>query len=129
MNFKQIRMRGIKNSEGISSGSRDRQKIKAVTDNIPKSREMNRHGCQFDSIYYCPHDYQDSCKCRKPGTGMLEQAEKVMGIDEAGSYLIGDSKSDIQAGISYGIKTIFVGGICVDADYSLLTILDALAII
>ena len=31
------------------------------------------HGAHLDAIYYCPHD-NGQCNCRKPQTGMFEQA-------------------------------------------------------
>ena len=30
--------------------------------------------------YICPHDDKDNCNCRKPKTGLLEQAEKDGGV-------------------------------------------------
>lgn len=65
-------------------------------------------GAHIDGIYLCPHDYGE-CDCRKPGTGLFRQAERDWMIDKEKSYCIGDSGTDIQAGIAYGIRTILIG--------------------
>ena len=77
--------------------------------------ELEKHGAHLDAIYYCPHhpqatviEYLKDCPCRKPGTGMLEQASDEHGIDPALSYLVGDSTGDILAGVRAGCRTILV---------------------
>ena len=49
---------------------------------------------------------------RKPNPGMLLEAQKIFKIDMSKSWIIGDSLSDIQAGIKAGIK----GGIYLNAE-------------
>jgi D-glycero-D-manno-heptose 1,7-bisphosphate phosphatase len=64
-----------------------------------------RAGAQLDAIYYCPHDYEHSCGCRKPAPGMLLEAARVRGVDLRSSWMIGDSEIDVQAGMNAGCKT------------------------
>lgn len=68
-----------------------------------------------DAIYYCPHHpegkiqkYRKACHCRKPKTGMIEQACRDYGIDMGRSYMVGDRAGDIIAGQSAGLKTILL---------------------
>jgi D-glycero-D-manno-heptose 1,7-bisphosphate phosphatase len=68
------------------------------------SQTLSRAGAKLDGIYYCPHDYQPSCNCRKPAPGMLLEAARVHGIDLGSSWMIGDSDTDMQAGKSVGCK-------------------------
>ena len=64
----------------------------------------------IDAIYYCPHD-RDECECRKPGVGMFERAlAEFPGAGPENSVMIGDSMSDIEAGVRLGMKTIFIKG-------------------
>src|SRR5271166_1808200 len=37
-------------------------------------REFQAAGATIDAIYYCPHDSQPPCNCRKPHPGMLLEA-------------------------------------------------------
>lgn len=62
-----------------------------------------------DDIYYCPHDRNDGCGCRKPLPGMLLDAAKKHSIDLSRSWMIGDQSRDIAAGRTAGCKTIIVG--------------------
>src|SRR6202008_4433059 len=66
---------------------------------------LARLGATLDGVYYCPHDYQSQCKCRKPAPGMLLEAAQTLGLDLGSSWMVGDSDIDIQAGRSAGCKT------------------------
>lgn len=62
----------------------------------------------LDSIYYCPHIPQDECSCRKPKSGLFEQAIKDHQITLQESFVIGDRLFDMNAGKNLEIKTILV---------------------
>jgi len=73
----------------------------------------------LDALYFCPHhpdsgypeenpEFKIACACRKPGTGMFEQAARDLNIDLAASWMVGDTTVDIQAGLNAGLKTILV---------------------
>lgn len=70
------------------------------------TQALLRDGAKLDAIYYCPHDYEPSCNCRKPAPGMLLDAAKVHGVDLSSSWMVGDSEIDMQAGKSAGCKTL-----------------------
>jgi D-glycero-D-manno-heptose 1,7-bisphosphate phosphatase len=65
-------------------------------------------GTAFDAIYYCPHERDAGCNCRKPLPGMLLDAARDLDIDMASSWLIGDSESDVEAGIAAGCRTVLI---------------------
>ena len=71
---------------------------------------LSRSGAMLDGIYYCPHDYESSCNCRKPAPGMLLEAAQARGLDLRSSWMVGDSEIDIQAGKNAGCKTARVFG-------------------
>lgn len=90
----------------------------AELNNIHNKMEtlLGAEGAYIDAIYYCPHhphkgyegeiaELKFDCNCRKPKPGMLLQAAEDFNIDLNSSWMIGDSESDIQAGISAGCKT------------------------
>ena len=62
-------------------------------------------GARIDEIYYCPHDFDPPCRCRKPQPGMLLAAARTHEIDLAESWMIGDSAHDIEAGKNAGCRT------------------------
>ena len=81
-------------------------------------QEMNNYLIRqtgVDAVYYCPHHpdgnveaYRKECRCRKPGTGMIERACRDFDIDLGHSYMVGDRAGDILAGQSAGVKTVLV---------------------
>ncbi|MDA4129245.1 MAG: HAD family hydrolase [Thaumarchaeota archaeon] len=62
----------------------------------------------LDRVFVCPHSDEDKCECRKPKPGMLLQAAKELGIDLKKSIMVGDRKSDIDAGKAAGCRTVYV---------------------
>ncbi|MGA7449001.1 MAG: HAD family hydrolase [Terriglobales bacterium] len=68
-------------------------------------REFQAAGARIDAIYYCPHDNQPPCGCRKPQPGMLLDAARAHDIDLAASWMIGDSDHDVEAGRNAGCNT------------------------
>ncbi len=66
-----------------------------------------RYGLKLLDIAFCPHD-ENECSCRKPKPGMILALAKKHNLDLAGSWMIGDSETDIEAGRSAGCRTILV---------------------
>lgn len=97
----------ITNQRGIARGlmsDADLEQIHAMM----QAEIARRTGHTFDAIYYCPHNHHDGCDCRKPLPGMLLRAAADQDIDLSNSWMIGDSESDIEAGIAAGCRTIRV---------------------
>jgi histidinol-phosphate phosphatase family protein len=80
---------------------------------VPELEKLHRRladalasaGSPIDAIYYCPHELDESCECRKPSPGMLHQAAQSRGINLARSWMIGDSDIDVEAGKRARCKT------------------------
>lgn len=71
-------------------------------------QELAAGGARLDGVYYCPHD-RDSCECRKPGTGLFQQAKRdYAGIEFTASVVIGDSLTDITAALRIGARAILL---------------------
>jgi len=62
----------------------------------------------IDKFYFCPHRPDENCDCRKPKPGLILQAINEFSIDVSKSWMVGDSKTDIQAGEKAGCKTILL---------------------
>ncbi len=67
--------------------------------------EFKKNKIEISDVRYCPHHseygvgkYKIDCECRKPKPGMILDIARDYNIDLAGSVLIGDKTSDIQAG-------------------------------
>ena len=65
-------------------------------------------GGSIAKIAYCPHLPGDDCDCRKPRPGLIRQIELATGLSASGQWMVGDSLSDMQAGMAAGCKTALV---------------------
>ena len=70
--------------------------------------ELASSGAVIDRIYFCPHDLENKCECRKPEPGMLLRAMEELEIDPQRSWMIGDRPVDIEAGRRAGCRTVLV---------------------
>jgi len=80
---------------------------------------LGKHGAYIDDLFYCPHhpdggfqgeraEYKIDCDCRKPKPGMILKAAQKYNIDLSLSYMAGDDKRDVQAGINAGCNAVFL---------------------
>jgi|TARA_B110000881_G_C18544643_1_gene500483 D-glycero-D-manno-heptose 1,7-bisphosphate phosphatase len=69
---------------------------------------LKKHNTSFDGIYFCPHRPNENCNCRKPKPGLIIQAVNDFKIEISQSFMIGDSKTDIQAAENAGCKGILL---------------------
>ncbi|MBZ5487410.1 D-glycero-beta-D-manno-heptose 1,7-bisphosphate 7-phosphatase [Halomonas aquamarina] len=66
-------------------------------------------GGRIPHIAYCPHGPDDACGCRKPLPGLLHDIQQELALDSlAGSWMVGDSLRDLQAGEACGCRTVLV---------------------
>lgn len=80
---------------------------------------LGQEGAYLDDIFICPHHpdsgfpgevaaYKIQCNCRKPKPGLLLQAAEKYHIDLSKSWMIGDSRQDMEAGRAAGCQTILL---------------------
>ncbi len=65
-------------------------------------------GGRVDLVLYCPHRPDEHCACRKPQPGLLLMAAEELEVDLTQSYLIGDARTDMQAGRAVGCHRYLV---------------------
>ena len=100
----------VTNQRGIARGLMTEEDLREIHRRMQK--ELGEEN--IDAIYFCPHNEDEGCECRKPKPGLFLTAQKKFKIDFSSSYIIGDSESDMEAGETLGLKRIFVGR---DVDY------------
>ncbi len=96
----------VSNQAGISRGYFTQEDLDGVNERMLS--EIEKGGGRIDGLYYCPHHDEDKCECRKPKTGMIEQAIRKTEVDLKNTFIIGDSLRDVEAGKRMGMKTVFV---------------------
>lgn len=103
----------VTNQSGVARGFFDEAFVVRVNARL---REMlSAEGALLDAIYYCPHHptegkglYLQACPCRKPAPGMLLKAMDELGIAPDRSYMVGDTVTDIEAGLRAGVQGVLV---------------------
>jgi D-glycero-D-manno-heptose 1,7-bisphosphate phosphatase len=96
----------VTNQSGIARGFFGLEQVRRVHQRL--AHELAVIGVELDGIYICPHRPEDSCHCRKPSPGMIEQAISVHGFDPREAWVIGDKEVDIGLGHAVGAKSILV---------------------
>lgn len=98
----------VTNQAGIGRGYYTEQDFLELTGWMCET--FKARGAAIDKVYFCPShpeygigQYKVDSPFRKPGPGMLLQAAEEFGVDLAGSVLVGDKETDIQAGIAAGV--------------------------
>lgn len=99
----------ITNQRGIALGLYDEEDLKKIHNHL--SEVLLKEGVNLVEFYFCPHDRHDHCGCRKPLPGLIDQAAATRNILWSESYLIGDSDSDLLAGMARDLRVIKIGKI------------------
>jgi D-glycero-D-manno-heptose 1,7-bisphosphate phosphatase len=96
----------VTNQRGVARGLYTLDQVDSLHDRLQK--HLTRFGAHIDAFYVCTHDYLQ-CSCRKPKTGLLEQAFRDFPkATKRNSIVIGDSVSDIQLALAFGIRSILI---------------------
>lgn len=106
----------VTNQSGVARGYYTEEDVKALHQYMGST--LAKAGAPIDAFYYCPHHvkgtvapYVKDCNCRKPKTGMLDQACEDFDIDLDHSFMIGDKESDVATAKAKGIQGyLFTGG-------------------
>ena len=103
----------VTNQSGIAQGLLTEEILASIHARMVEDLEQD--GVRLDGIYHCPHHprlgsapWVGDCDCRKPKPGMLLQAERECDLDWNGSWIVGDSLRDVEAGRALGLPGILV---------------------
>ena len=103
----------VTNQSGVGRGYFTEEIVRQVHRKVEET--LQAAGTSVDAYYHCPHhpsgvieSYRQQCRCRKPGTGMPDEAAEQFGIDLAASYVVGDTYRDMQMGFNIGARTVLL---------------------
>ena len=94
LNAKGYRVVVLTNQSAVGRGYMTLKASLAV--NRKLVRELRGAGARVDAVYFCPHAPGAGCACRKPGTGLIEEAVKDSPADLPRSFMAGDKDSDLR---------------------------------
>lgn len=103
-----VRLIVVSNQRGIARGLYTAADVDGLHTRFQQM--LAPYGAQIDAFFICPHD-ADQCNCRKPLTGMFEQAlARFPDISPGDSAMIGDGLADVEFGRRAGMATILIEG-------------------
>jgi len=94
------------NQSGVGRGYFSLSTLQAIHQKMHDA--LSDCGGKIDKIYFCPHEPETHCDCRKPKAGLFDQIAKDYAVDWSHVYCVGDSVRDMQIGLSFGCKNILV---------------------
>jgi D-glycero-D-manno-heptose 1,7-bisphosphate phosphatase len=96
----------VTNQSGVGRGHFPEALVQTVHELMRE--QLAAAGARIDAAYYCPHIPAENCTCRKPRTGMLEQAAREYALDLQRSFVVGDRRGDIELARNAGARSILV---------------------
>lgn len=103
----------VTNQPAAAKGEASMEDLAAVQDRIRAL--VAAHGGRFDAERICLHhpdgvvpELSGPCGCRKPAPGMLLSSAAELGIDLGESWIVGDTDTDMEAGLAAGVRTALV---------------------
>ena len=100
----------VSNQAGVDKGLYSQKTLDDITEYM---LQQLGGASVFKGILYCTHAAGRNCACRKPKTGLLNDAVSVLekngySLDAAKSFFVGDSIIDVETGKAAGLRTIMV---------------------
>ena len=96
----------VSNQAGVARGDLTEADLKEI--HLRMVRDAEQAGGRVDAIYYCPHNWDDGCECRKPKPGLLFQAQRDFSLDLSRTLFVGDDERDAQAADAAGCGSALV---------------------
>jgi D-glycero-D-manno-heptose 1,7-bisphosphate phosphatase len=94
------------NQAGIARGELTEDGLGAIHKRM--KHEAAAAGGGIDSIYYCPHHWDEGCECRKPRPGLLLKAQREFHLDLTRTWFIGDDERDAEAACAAECRSALV---------------------
>ena len=107
----------VTNQPVIARGEATPEDVLAVHSKL--EWELGKSGAFLDGIYVCPHhpdrgfpgertELKGLCRCRKPSTGLVDQACEELDLDRTRSWMIGDRTGDVEMARRANLRSILV---------------------
>jgi len=103
----------VTNQSAVARGIITEKVLRKIHDRFEQL--LAERDAYLDAIYYCPYHpegsvakFRKTSDCRKPNPGMLLTAADELDIDLGESWMIGNARHDVEAGLRAGCKTILI---------------------
>ena len=90
----------ISNQSAVGRNLMSRTELDRIFSNMGSAIESR--GGRILEVFFCPHQPEDNCDCRKPRPGLIFKARDKYDIDLASAVMVGDSLRDIECARNAG---------------------------
>ncbi|VAW53450.1 Histidinol-phosphatase [hydrothermal vent metagenome] len=94
------------NQSGLARGYFDIEALSAMHKKMDDL--LAKLGGKIDAVFYCPHEPDDACDCRKPKPGMLLEIGQRFNVPLKDVIFIGDTVSDMKTASNVHSKAMLV---------------------
>lgn len=94
----------VSNQSGIARGLVEPENLEKIHQNM--NLLLKKEGAEIDDFFICSSLPEKKAPDRKPNPGLLLQGAEKYGIDLSESYMVGDRKSDLDAGKNAGCRAV-----------------------
>jgi len=99
----------ISNQAGVGRGVMTEAAVRDVNDWMVA--ELGQRGIPVRDVFFCPHHWDDHCRCRKPEPGMFYAASAKHRFWLGHTLFIGDDTRDAAAARNAGCGCALVGDV------------------
>jgi len=96
----------VTNQSGVSRGIFPESLVQDI--HRIMAQELGNSRARLDAVYYCTHQREDNCECRKPLPGLLNRAAQEHGLDLERSFVVGDRYADVALAHAAGGRGVLV---------------------
>lgn len=96
----------VTNQPGISAGHFTINRLNRIHERMIQL--LREQGGEIGAIFFCPHEADAGCDCRKPAPGLMLEAGRRLQCPLDGVYAIGDTVNDLQAAHAAGARPVLV---------------------
>ncbi len=96
----------ISNQAGIVKGKFTQNDLDAMTQKMLALIESS--GGKIQKVFYCTHDPDEGCRCRKPAPGMLLDAASLCEMEPKHLLMLGDRATDVETALMCGATPILL---------------------
>lgn len=91
------------NQSGLAQGLFDISTLNRIHKKMHEQASI--FGAKIDAIFFCPHQANDHCSCRKPAPGLIKEILSRYSIKSSEKIpFVGDSICDVKAAIAGNVQ-------------------------
>lgn len=97
----------VGNQPGLEQGTLHMARLHA--EHARMHRALADAGARIEAVFYCPHAPEQTCGCRLPAPGLLQQVSERFGVEPQALRVIASRPELLHAGAQLGAHLFWVG--------------------